>query len=103
VLIQPRQPWKVDIPDFTVLNQTDIEPEGHNFIRVEQERSGHKVHALNIVNLAVIVGISKEHTGEGLNSRAVFFKLFMVREGPVNVSLDLQHRLLLRLYSQQPL
>jgi len=101
-----KESWQfgqVDVTHFVVFNQRNKQPERDDFWAVQKQGSYNKVHALNVVNLAVIVCKRCKHASQFYKPAP--FKLRaevnMFWKSPCQVTLNLSMTFFVQFFLQQ--
>lgn len=76
---QAWQCWQVNVSHLVVFDERDKEPEGYDFRAMQQESSNHKVHALDVVDLAVVIGEGCQYSSKLCQARAFLDRCAEVR------------------------
>jgi hypothetical protein len=99
VFIKARQFWSKYISQTTVFNQAQEKPKCHGLRTMKQEWSDYEVHALNIVDLSLVVRECCEYSFEPSNSFWLTIRvLCLEKEGmswecPVEITFYLSFRI----------
>ena len=97
---QTRELWLVYIPHLTVFNQRHEKPESKRFRAVEEDLRHDKIHALNVLDLALVVRERNEDTAQFLMAPASdwLHEVVMARKCSAQITLNLIFRIFVRLH-----